>query len=240
MTPTHGTVLHGKEAIGFQVLFVPRKTMEIAVHPDSSVVVRAPNGIGLDDVKKRVIRRAGWIRRQQGFFSQFEPRTPPRRYVGGETHLYLGGRYRLKVLRGARESVKLARGYLRVTIPKGRSTDRVRLQLEEWYAQRAAARLARSLEECWARWGQSGMPGSGMPILKIQHMKRQWGSLSKLGRLTLNPDLVRAPRECIEYVIAHELCHLRFPHHGPAFFRLLKKMMPDWEKRKTRLERGLV
>ena len=67
-------------------------------------------------------------------------------------------------------------------------------------------------------------------------MRKRWGSLSANGMLTLNADLIRAPRECIDYVITHELSHLRYKNHGPEFYRFLDKVMPDWEKRKHKLE----
>lgn len=81
--------------------------MEIAVHPDGSVIVKAPLSAPHGDIATRVARRAGWIARQKGYFAQFDPRTPPRRYVSGETHLYLGRQYRLKVDMGDADSVRL-------------------------------------------------------------------------------------------------------------------------------------
>lgn len=78
------------------------------------------------------------------------------------------------------------------------------------------------------------------PCLHIRKLKTRWGSLSPRGILTLNVDLIRAPGECIDYVIAHELCHLKHRDHGADFYRLLERMMPDWERRKLKLELALV
>ena len=71
-------------------------------------------------------------------------------------------------------------------------------------------------------------------------MKTRWGSLSSKGNLTLNTKLILAPRECIDYVLTHELCHLAHKNHGPDFYRLLERTMPGWEKYKTKLERSLI
>jgi len=79
-----------------------------------------------------------------------------------------------------------------------------------------------------------------MPRLQVRRNEKRWGSLSRGGILTLNTDLIRAPRECIDYVITHELCHLKCHDHSPEFYRLLEKVMPDWEKRKHKLELALV
>ena len=87
MSLFHGTVVYAKETIAFNVFYVDRKTMEISVHPDSMVVIKAPVGTDFTEVRKRVVRRAGWIKRQLDYFRQFEPRTPGRSYIGGETHL---------------------------------------------------------------------------------------------------------------------------------------------------------
>ena len=84
------SITYGRNEIVFDVLHLQRKTLEVAVHPDKSVVVKAPLGSDSEEVVRRVRRRAGWIHRQILYFEQFEPKTPPRRHVSGETHLYLG------------------------------------------------------------------------------------------------------------------------------------------------------
>ena len=72
--------------------------------------------------------------------------------------------------------------------------------------------------------------------MRLQVMKTQWGSCSPTGKLTLNPWLVKAPRDCIDYVILHELCHLKEHNHSPRFFKLLDRHMPAWRQRKARLD----
>jgi hypothetical protein len=82
--------------------------------------------------------------------------------------------------------------------------------------------------------------GCQRPRLIVRAMQSRWGSLSQGGTMTLNANLVRAPRACIEYVVVHELCHLKHRDHAASFFRLLGRVMPDWEKRKQRLETALL
>lgn len=237
MSPRQGAIQYGSTQITFQVLFVERKTLEISVHPDGSVIVKAPLETPLPEVEQRICKRAGWIRRQLDYFRQFDPRTPMRRFVGGETHLYLGRQYRLKLESGEPEGVKLFGRYFLIRIRDDASTERVRCLMMDWYAAKAKNRFRESFERCWPAFGQKGLE---MPHLQVRRMKKRWGSLSKSGQLTVNTDLVRASRECIDYVITHELCHLLHHDHGPGFYRLLEKVMPDWEKRKHRLEMALV
>lgn len=234
--PTH-SVHYGSADVQFDIVRVDRATLEIAVMPDGAVVVKAPRDAREDDVLARVARRARWILGQQRYFAQFEPRTPPRRYVGGETHLYLGRQYRLALEEGQVGGVRLVGGWFRVSLGGDSSPQRVRSLLDGWYQDKARRRLAERFEVCWQAFPKTGLK---RPTMRLRRMRTHWGSLSAGGTLSLRPDLVRAPRECIDYVIMHELCHLVEPDHGPGFRRLLERVLPDWERRKHRLELTLA
>jgi len=231
------TVPYGGASIEVRLTRADRATLEIAVLPDGTVVATAPREAPVETVLARARRRARWIVTQQRYFAQFQPRTPPRRYVGGETHLYLGRRYRLAIEPGEKDSVKLAGGWLRVTTRSDQSPDHVRRLVERWYADKARARLTERLDACWERFPAGDLD---KPPLRIRRMRSRWGSMSPSGALTLNVDLIRAPRESIDYVIVHELCHLAYPGHGPEFRLLLERVMPDWRRRKHRLELTLA
>lgn len=233
----HSSVIYGKEKISFRVLHVARKTLGIEVYPDGSVMVKAPAGTDSKEINSRVFKRARWIIRQQGYFRQFEPRTPARQYIGGETHLYLGKQYRLRISTGELETVKLSRGHFLLEVKSPSDSGRVRLLMERWYADKAAIRFQESFNRCWSCFAGEG---ADRPRLQIRRMKKRWGSLSRSGLLTLNTDLIRAPQECIDYVITHELCHTLHHDHGAAFYELLGEVMPDWERRKRKLELALV
>lgn len=231
------SVIYGKENISYKLIYTRRKTLQIAVYPDKTITVRAPVGTTLAEVEQRVLKRAAWIKKQIDYFEQFEPRTPPRRYVGGETHLYLGRSYRLKICPCDIDQVKLIHGYFHVSIKDEITEARVKELLDRWYAEKAADRFEESFARCWPDFEKFGVK---KPRLKIKMMKKRWGSLSPKGVMTLNTDLIRAPRECIDYVVTHELCHLKHHNHGPNFYRQLDKVMPDWKKRKAKLEMALI
>jgi hypothetical protein len=237
MKQTEGSIIHGGRTIAFQVVYVARKTLEIAVHPDKRVVVKAPVGTEIQIIKQRLQKRARWVERHLNYFSRFDPRTPARQYVGGESHLYLGRRYRLKIEKGDHEQVKLIGGFFHVTIKAKPSPDRIQNLLYAWYMEKAKARFQEMLRR---RLMEFLNINSSTLKLSIRHMRTRWGSLSPKGTLTLNIELIRAPKECIDYVITHELCHLKFPAHDKAFYRCLEQHMPDWEKRKHKLEMALV
>lgn len=237
MSLNNGTFSYGKEIIRFEVLYVDRKTLEISVHPDSRVVIKAPLGTCYEDIKKKVTKRARWIKQQLEYFSQFDPRTPIRRYIGGETHLYLGKQYRLKIINGDAGNVKLSRGYFYVQVKGDITPDVVRKLLEDWYSAKAAVKFKESFDRCWLYFEKHSL---NKPRLQIRRMKKRWGSLSPNGLLTLNLDLIRAPKECIDYVVMHELCHLQHFDHSAEFYKLLERVMPDWGKRKNKLELALI
>ena len=111
MKPIACTISYGKTAIDYRLLMVDRKSLEIAVHPDKSVVVKAPVSSSVEAIEEKMRKRARWIKRQIAYFNQFDPRTPERRYIGGESHLYLGRKYRLKIEKSERDKILLKNGY---------------------------------------------------------------------------------------------------------------------------------
>ena len=115
MSDYKGSIPYGKHDIAFDVVHGNRRTMEISVHPDGRVVVRASQGATPEAIERMLLRRAGWIKKQMDYFSQFDPRTPSRSYIGGETHLYLGRQFRLKLQTGEANEVKLVRGFFHIT-----------------------------------------------------------------------------------------------------------------------------
>src|SRR5690348_1621042 len=99
----------GSQTIPYELQFMQRKTLSISVHPDLSVVVKAPQETKLEDVEKKVHKRSRWILNQQRRFEIYLPDVPPRKYISGESHRFLGRQYRLKVIKDETEQIKLSR-----------------------------------------------------------------------------------------------------------------------------------
>jgi len=231
-----GTLTWGTDTIRYEVRFLAsRQTLAIEVHPDRRVLVRAPVDCPEALIAERVQKRAAWISRQLAEFERYRPRTPARQYINGESHLYLGRQYRLKLAEGDSASVKLTRGQLLVSLPGEPDPERVKTLLHRWYLDRARAVFTEVLDASLLHF-----KGVEQPRLIVRAMQSRWGSLSRAGSMTLNVNLVRAPRPCIEYVVTHELCHTKHRDHDARFFKLLRYVMPDWEQRKQRLEAVLL
>jgi predicted metal-dependent hydrolase len=231
-----GTVEYGGDTIRYEMWFLgSRRTLSIQVHPDMRVLVLAPVGCPEVLIAERVRKRAAWIARQLAEFERYRPRTPPRQYMSGESHLYLGRQYRLKLVSAEAPAVKLSRNQLAVSLPGKQDPARVKALLRCWYLERARAVFSDLLDTCLLHFKDSSCPR-----LIVRTMQSRWGSLSRAGTITLNANLIRAPRPCIEYVVTRELCHFKHRNHNTEFFRLLGQLMPDWERRKQRLEAALL
>ena len=224
------TVRYGSQPITYELSFHPRRTLGITVTPTPSVLVRAPEGTSLEAVKEKVIKRAPWILRQLDFFRHFLPKLPPKRYVGGETHLYLGRQYRLKIVASSDSTVKLKGRYLEVRTPY---SNQAKPLVQAWYRQRARVKLHQVADRWIVRFRQHGVSPSSVILLQMSH---RWGSCTPQGKILLNPTLVQAPVGCIEYVVVHELCHLVHPHHTARFYCLQSQEFPHWQKWKDKLE----
>lgn len=225
---------HGSLEIPFSVVFADRKQLTIHVHPDLRLEVLAPVDREIVSVLQRVDSRGGWISKQWRYFERFQPTNPLRKYVSGETHRYLGRQYQLKVIDASESDVKLKGRFLQVRHADKEDDKGIGRLVTQWYREHASRlfgiRLAKCLEVC------KSLKLAAVPGVSVRQMKRRWGSCTKAGNITLNIDLIRTPIHCIDYVIVHELCHLKVHNHSPAFYRILNRVMPDWEKRKDRLD----
>lgn len=208
-----------------------RKTLGIYVHPDLSVEVRAPLDAPEPEISARVHKRRSWIVRQLQELSLYHPLRQPPVYQNGATHLYLGRQYRLRILEGPKNAVKLKGGHLEVTHHPQSTPERA---LTAWYRHRADEWFPRLLEAVYPRFRAYHIP---KPEIIHQRLEKRWGSCKvSEQRILLNTELIQGPKVGIEYVIAHELAHLVHAHHTPAFFGVLDRVMPEWRGWKERLE----
>lgn len=233
-------VRFGSATVFYRLEFSARKSVGITVLPDLSVRVTAPAGTDTETVREKVRKRAAWILKQQDYFRAFQPKQPTRRFVSGETHYYLGRQYRLKVIESesAAEEVKLKGRFLYATTPDKSDRARIGRMFKDWYTVRARAYFSKKLTAIWNSTRQYELTPQ-VPSLRLRRMNKRWGSCIAAGDIFLNPELIKTPSLCIEYVIVHELCHVKIPHHNREFYQLLSRILPDWNKRKERLEKFL-
>lgn len=248
-TNERGVFTYGNDTIHYDVI---RKTKPadnakksarnviIKVHPDQRVVATVPHDASDNAIQDAMHKRARWIWQSIDEFAKQKDTVLPKRYVSGETQFYLGKRYVLKIINDTEQvpNVKLSRGKLNVTTKHEVSKDiddrlmKIKSLIDKWYQHKAKAifheRVAELLPK--ATWVK------GIPSFRVMAMKKQWGSCSTKGNLMLNPHLIKAPKECIDYVILHELCHIAEHNHSERFLRLLTQVMPNWKEVKAKLD----
>lgn len=230
-----GFISYGDQRIKYRVILSTdlSSKIRIHVHPNGTVEVEAPLNKEASEIGKAVYKRARWISHRLAEGDKVRQHSLAREYISGETHFYLGRRYQLKILETVdrKSSVAMKGSLLRIELPKA---DRaaIKRRLNAWYKQRASEYFSRRLNEISAKFSWL----ENKPPLKLVTMKKQWGSCSPTGSINLNPWLIRSPRECIDYVITHELCHLQEHNHSPRFYDLLDRQMPDWRRIKFKLD----
>jgi len=181
----------GSKQIDFHLEYSNRKTLGITVNPDLSVLVKAPVDTTLEKVEEKLRKKASWIIKQQSFFLTFHPKTPAKKFVGGETHLYLGRQYRLSIVQTKLESVKLKGKFIEVT-----TIDKLRVRqlVNDWYLSNARTRLRSIAQPIIDRFKIYDVEPSS---IVLRDMPTRWGSCTPKGKIILNPELIKAPFRCL-------------------------------------------
>ncbi len=220
----------------YYLILENRKTVAASVLPSQAVVVKAPSEVSNDRIEDFLRRKFRWVLKQKRYFAQFKTQ-PEKRYISGETFRYRGRSYKLLLRKNTHdEHVSLQHGTLTVFTVQPKQPSHNRALLDEWYREKAHTVFSERLQACFQMFGYDEMPG-----LMIRQMTRRWGSYSrKTHRVILNQELIKAATRHIDYVIIHELCHVRHEQHNRAFYDLLASRLPQWQRLKTELELSLM
>lgn len=217
-------VVHGK---GFdaEVIRTDRKKTATVKVEEGRVSVVVPRATSSDKVQALVSRKTRWIREKLLLHRAHQP-PKPKEYVSGENFTYLGRNYRLRVEMGPIKSVKLLAGRLVVHVPPSvQQRDRyVQAALTDWYRQHALEKLKEKVQR-YAKVIRV-KPGE----VSIKAFSGRWGSCSFEGDMTFNWRIIIAPNRVVDYVVVHELCHLKRHDHSPAFWRCVERVFPDYRE----------
>lgn len=239
MTPQrsrYGPIRLADQVIHYEIAHRPRVTRRIHLELSErgSLRVVAPRRMSQRAIHHVLVSNPDYVARFLARAREQWVRQSPLRYVDGEKHFLLGRRYPLDIWRsrGARPRLEWLHDRIRMTFPEAPEVDAVRELLLKSYRQRALVDFAGRLEEIctYAPWTRR------LPPMRLRRMKATWGTCSADGVITLNPLLLRAPPDCIDYVIAHEVCHLRQHNHGPRFYALQDQLFPAWSEAKQHLQ----
>ncbi len=211
-----------------------RKTLAISVYPDQSVEALSPLDSSEQEVIDKILKRRRWIIRQQKYFKQLQASEQPGLIVTGAELHYLGRQYRLRIYSCDQGKKAALHGrHLDVPVEDRKDQGTVKKRISTWYRERANNYLTKRFQQHCIQYAHLDFP---KPTLRISLMKTRWGSCTAKGTITLNPLLVLMPSNLIDYVIIHELCHLKHPNHSKAYYNLLTKTYPEWKVRKASLD----
>ncbi|MBI4620190.1 MAG: M48 family metallopeptidase [Desulfobacterales bacterium] len=212
------------------------KNVHLSVYPPTGRVrISAPHRMNLETVRIFAISKLGWIRKHQGKFLEQE-REAPREYINRESHYYLGERFLFKVIEhNASPKVAIKHETLEMYIRPNTGLEKRKEILDGWYRQR----LKEIVPGFIAQYEK--MMQIEVAEFAIKKMKTRWGSCNiKAKRIWLNLELAKKPKECIEYIVVHEMTHLLERHHNEKFTAYVDKFLPKWRFYKKELNRRLL
>ena len=215
------------------------KNLNLRVRKDGSVFVSANNRIPLEEIDKFICSKAAYIVKAMDHFSEIQQYRPkPKQYISGESFYIQGRGLRLQVSQASKNTISTDGIYIFLKVTDLNDYEKKHRLVTRFLDQQCKTVFTEILDELYPIFRKYGIE---RPSLRIRDMETRWGScLLKKCIITINKRLLEAPRNCIEYVIMHELCHLIHPNHSKHFYAFLSMLMPDWKERKKILEQNAV
>lgn len=215
-------------------IFIHRKNVKnvtLKVKRDKTVHLTVPNAVSDNYIEKVLDSKKDWIEKQIKKFDESYKKPKVKEMVSGESFKYLGRSYRLKVIEDKKEGVRLYRGYIEIHVKDKNNTVKKQQLLKKWYQEKAKKKFSELVHE------YEKVVKEEVNSIRIITMKTRWGSCNVQSRnINLNLELITKPSYCIEYVVLHELAHLKHPNHSKQFWEYVSVHMPNWEWRKNKLE----
>lgn len=222
---------HGKRNITCTVKRTRRKkTIALRVEPDGQVTVLSPAFVSRKSLRKFIQKRSDWVLQRQAYLKEIALKYPPRHFVNGEAFPLFARNYRLRILKNGKQghlSCRVEGKRILVTVngaPDGEMKESVRQCLSEFYRKKTERKVLNIIQRHAKKLDVR--PGA----VNIGNQRSRWGSCSKHGNLRFNWKLSMIPPSVLEYVVVHELCHLKTPNHSQRFWRMLKSVLPAYEK----------
>ncbi len=209
------------------------RNIHLSVHPPAGRVrLSAPVGMDINTLRLYAISRLGWIKKQQRKLCGQERETP-REYLNRESHYLWGKRYLLKIIeRNAPSAVDVQHSAIHLYIRPDASQEKKQFTLDEWYRKQ----LKVALPDLIALWEKR--VGVRVNEFGIKKMKTKWGTCNPdARRIWVNLELAKKPKECLEYIVVHEMVHLLENHHNERFMALMDDILPKWRSLRDDLNR---
>lgn len=220
---------YGTEIIEFEVIFRSRKTLSIEIEAPRRITVISPEGKSEDEILETVKTKSKWIVQKLFEIREMEYRKRDKQYVNGESFIYMGRNYSLQIVLDEVASfpeAKLSRGKFFVT-SYTKDQDTIKQALENWYRDKAKEKINERI-----RYYQAQFDVKPKRVV-IKDQEKRWGSCTKDNQLLFNWKCIMAPSPVLDYIVVHEMCHMVHMNHSKEFWHLLKRVLPDYEQRKS-------
>lgn len=229
----------GSTRIDYTIVYSDRrKNASLAVYPMKLVEITVPHDLKKEHVQILVRKKADWIIKQILWFEEITLIDSSKEYVNGETYLYLGRQYRLKIItEDGKAQAKLIGKYLTVTLPsnvnvhKRKTKKTTKAAIWQWYREQLQMKISEAIRRYCKKLGIKE------PRFMIKNQYKRWGSCTSKNQLIFNFRIAMAPMSQLEYVVAHEMCHIKYKDHSNKYWKLLCSIMPDYEIRKEALRK---
>lgn len=212
--------------IEFKVTYSKRRTLGISVLPDSSVVVRVPYLTSYKTISRIVHEKSGWIIKHRDIYRNKEHNKSSTLYIDGELHLFRGKKSVLRIEKSNKSYIRFTDSVIEIGMGKTDDTGEIKRLLYKGYRREAMNVFPEIFSNVLIKYEAQNFKPAG---LIIRTMKRRWGSCSGKGIITLSTELIKLSDVYIEYVILHELCHLRHHNHSSRYYNLLSELYPGWK-----------
>lgn len=215
------------------------RNLNLRIRKDGSVFVSANDSVACEVIDEFVYNKASYILKAiDDFAEMLEYRPQPKRYVSGETFIIKGRSLRLQVIQAMKDSISSDGIYIFLETKDVTDFEKKQRMVTRFLDQQCKVVFGEVMNEFYPLFEKYGVE---RPVLRIRDMETRWGScLTKKGIVTLNKRLIEVPKNCIEYVVMHELCHFIHPNHSKHFYAFLAMLMPDWKERKQFLDNTAV
>jgi hypothetical protein len=227
---------YGKHKYKYGLIKEDRKTLSLTIHPNLAIVVKSPS-YALDEKVELFLKRKWlWLERKIRFFKKHVKTQAIKDYVSGESFHYLGKQYLLKVIFSDSNKISLSKRTIYLnTSGDARDSDNNRKLIEKWYKDQTKEVLNERFLENLKLFSLKHKP-----IMEIRKMKRRWGSYVNSKKIILNSELIKVSTDCIDYVIVHELCHLKHKNHSELYYKYLGIKCPNWKNIREKLGNAIT
>jgi len=223
--------------IDYKIIYSRRRSISISISPHNGVVVRAPKSVSPEKIDKFVNEKSAWIKKHLNNYSGSVRINYGKKYTDGEYHFFMGKEHILRLTGSPKAFVRKYNDIIEVGLPDTCDSRKVKAILDKWYREQAMQYFKMLLDKILRKYESYHFEPSSM---EVRASKSRWGSCSSKGKISISSELIKLDEKFYEYIIIHELCHLKHPNHGSGFYNLLEEILPDYKQIRKELRKYVM